>query len=456
MKFTDTFIKNLKPETSKFYKREANGFTVKVWPSGNKTWCYVYTFDGRRKEMKLGEYPAVTLADARTKYNAAYELHKNGVDPGDAEHKQQEGHRASLSVSSLADKYIEEWAKPNKRSWLADKRTLDVEIIPKWGQRKAKDIQRRDVKQLLQDIATRAPVMANRTRALLSKLFNFALEWEIVELNPCMGVKAVIKEEPATRTLTDDEIKELWDALETPGTLYASPEILRCLKLILLTGQRPGEVVGMHSAEIDGQWWTIPAERAKNGRDHRVFLTETARGIIGSKAGFVFESPTSGRIQEDGTPRDPQPIAVNALAHVTRRNVEKPKDVSDTEPTNEADQEETDTIRRKLIMQPWTPHDLRRTCATKLSELGYTDEIIDAVLNHKKKGIVATYNLNRYDREKQKALETWGRKLDSIITGTVEGYHSPNGNEAKAGTASRTGNVVDLNSARHSRARAAA
>ena len=71
MKFTDVFIKNLKPEQAKYYKREGNGFTIKVWPSGAKTWLYIYTIDGKRKEIKLGEYPAMKLADARIKYNDA-------------------------------------------------------------------------------------------------------------------------------------------------------------------------------------------------------------------------------------------------------------------------------------------------------------------------------------------------------------------------------------------------
>lgn len=357
------------------------------------------------------------LADARTKYNAAYELHKNGIDPGAVERQEKQERRLAPTVDDLADDYIKKWAKPRKRSWEGDKRTLDVEIIPKWGKRKAKEIKRRDVVLLLEEIAERAPVMANRTRALLSKVFNFALEREIVEVNPCTGVKPAVKEEPTVRALADDEIKELWVALDTPGVLHVSPEVSRCLQLILLTGQRPGEVVGMHSAEIDGTWWTIPAERAKNGREHRVFLTPTAKKIIGDKTGYIFESPKKGKA-----------IAVNALAHVTRLNVEKPKEVKEQaqetpEPLQQkqADQEAPAIVRRKLVMPKWTPHDLRRTAATKLSELGYTDEIIDSVLNHKKKGIVATYNRNRYDREKQQALEAWERKLKSITSGKETG-----------------------------------
>jgi len=413
--FTDTYIKKLKPVDAKYTRSEGNGFTVRVMPSGVKTFLYLYTINGKRREMALGHYDPDfsdatgrgSLAVLREKFEDARRKVNKGIDPLEEEEHERRERQLAPTVADLADEYLEKWAKPRKRSWEADKRTLDVEIVPKWAKRKAKEIKRRDVVLLLEEIAKRAPVMANRTRALLSKLFNFALEREIVEVNPCTGVKPAVKEEPTTRSLSEDEIREVWTALETPGVLHVSPEIARCIKLILLTGQRPGEVVGMHTAEIDGAWWTIPAERAKNGREHRVYLTQTAREIIGDTSGLVFESPRGGKA-----------IAVNALAHVTRRNVARPTEAPiPSARIEETDQEEPATIRRKLIMQPWTPHDLRRTTATKLSELGYTDEIIDAVLNHKKKGIVATYNRNRYDKEKQTALEAWERKLQQIVTG---------------------------------------
>ena len=135
-----------------------------------------------------------------------------------------------------------------------------------------------------------------------------------------------------------------------------------------------------------------------------MFLTATAKRIIGDKIGFIFESPRGGKA-----------IEVNALAHVVRRTVEGTK----TGPATTV--EEVSAEYSKIVMAKWTPHDLRRTAATKMSELGFMDEMIDAVLNHKKRGIVATYNRNRYDREKQMALEAWERKLLAITKGKSEG-----------------------------------
>ena len=393
-KFTDKFIKSLKPAEKEYWTREGLGFCVRVYPTGEKAWYYIFTFESRKRYMHLGEgsYPDVSLETARKAFDVAKVKVANGIDPiAEKEMATQELH-LSPTVATLADEYIEKWAKPNKKSWAQDKRTLDVEIIPKWGKRKAKDVRRREVVLLLEGIAKRAPVMANRTRALLSKLFNFAIEREIVEVNPCTGVKPLIKEKPVDRNLTEGEITDVWKALSTPGLLHMSLETSRCLRLVLLTGQRPGEVVAMHTSEIDGQWWTLPDP--KNGIAHRVFLTDTALDLIGEKTGFIFESPRTEK--ETG---EAKPIHVNALAHAVRKNLDGPS--------------------CNLTMEPWTPHDLRRTAATKLSELGFLDEVIDVVQNHKKKGMVGTYNRNRYDREKQQACEVWERKLLAITTGAM-------------------------------------
>ncbi len=406
MKFTDKFIKSLLPEPAKYYKREANGFAVKVWPSGVKTWVFIYTFDGKRKEMKLGEYPAVTLADARTGYSAAYELHKNGVDPGDVDRQQKVERRLTPTVAELVTEYIERHAKVKKRSWAKDEAILNRDVIPAWGKRKAKEITKRDVNLVLEGIVDRgAPIMANNCFAVIRKMFNYAVEKDILQSTPCAGVKMPSEKKARERVLTESEIKTFWDNL--PGCAI-TPDLQRALKLILLTGQRPGEVSGMHIDEINGSWWTIPVERSKNKRAHRVHLTATALELIGDTTGkgYIFPTPHKGVERSIGD---------TALAVTVGRNLKFPMtdDKGQTLYTKDGKQA---TVNRIGVDQ-FTPHDLRRTAATVMSQLGEHYEVIDAILNHAKKGIIATYNLNRYDREKQQALESWERKLTAIITG---------------------------------------
>jgi integrase len=150
-----------------------------------------------------------------------------------------------------------------------------------------------------------------------------------------------------------------------------------------------------------------------------VFLTDTAINLIGElevldkktkkmkPKGYLFPCPHTKKIQG---------IAVNALAHVVRRNMAIPVLVNG-KPV--FDKEGKPVTENMLGVADFTPHDLRRTAATFMSQLGFMDEVIDAVLNHTKQGIIRTYNLNRYDKEKQMALEAWERKLLSIISGST-------------------------------------
>jgi integrase len=171
---------------------------------------------------------------------------------------------------------------------------------------------------------------------------------------------------------------------------------------------RPGEVIGMRSAEIDGRWWTIPSKRAKNDRSHRVYLTDLALGLIGDgqEKDFLFPCPHKDKIKK---------IEAHALGVAVRRNLAWPITDSKGNPLFDADGKSA--TENKLGVDQFTQHDLRRTAATFLAEMGTMDEVIDAVLNHAKQGVIKVYNQYRYDKEKQMALEAWERKLNSIIIG---------------------------------------
>ena len=172
MKFTNKTIENLKPREKMYQVREANGFGIRVLPSGFKQWIYVYTFDGRRRQMNLGQYPTVSLADARTDHAAAYSLLHNPDNPRDPQeerdHKQgadraaREARRQAPTVSDLADEYMKRHAKVNKResSWREDQRLLEKNILPAWGDLKAAEIRKRDCMLLLESYQDR-PALCN-------------------------------------------------------------------------------------------------------------------------------------------------------------------------------------------------------------------------------------------------------------------------------------------------------
>ena len=403
--FTDTMIRKLKPEEAEYTRSEGNGFTIIVRPTGSKTWLYLYAIDSKRRKMNLGCYPEVTLETARGKFEDARRKVKNGVDPlAEIEEIKQE-RRQAPTVADLITEYIEKHAKPTKRSWSEDERILNKDALETWGKRKAKDIKKRDVVLLLEAIVERgSPGSANSNFKIIRKMFRFAVQRDILEHSPCDGVVMPAPLNRGDRVLTEKEIKTLWHALPS---CPISEEIVRAIKIILLTGQRPGEVIGMHSNEIDDRWWTIPSERAKNGSAHRVYLADTVLELIGDTTGkgFIFQAP---RAEID------QPVRRLSISQAVARSLAAPVKIQGKQAFDGQGQPLTEN---KIGVADFVPHDLRRSAATFMSQLGELDEVIDAVLNHTKQGIIRTYNLNRYDREKQKALESWERKLQAIIAG---------------------------------------
>jgi len=381
MKFTDILVKNLKPQETKFYKREGNGFAICIYPSGVKSWYFIYSIEGVRRSIALGNYPAVTLSEARSRYNKLWEVWRSGADPAAKPVRE-----VIPTVAKLVEEYLDKHARPKKRSWKTDERLLKKEVNPLWGKLKVNEIRKRDVILLLEGVVERgAPATSNTLLMVTRKMFNFAVERDILAArdNPFLGVKPLSEIVRGDRTLSEAEIKVFWNTLES---LPIEDKTRRMLKLILVTGQRPGEVSAMHAREIDGDWWTIPAERSKNKKAHRVFLTPLAQGLIGEKAGYIFPARSDA-----GKP----------MGRISGTNAVK-----------------THCDLGSFGFPPFTPHDLRRTVATHMPRIGILREHREVVLNHTMTTLEGTYDLYSYDKEKQRALERWSRELERIVSGS--------------------------------------
>lgn len=405
--FTDKLLSSLKPTEKKYIRSEGNGFTIVVWPSGIKSWRYRYSFEGKAREMHLGEYPAVSMETARNKFEDARRQVKNDIDPMTVAEEIKLERKRTPILSDFVDDYIRIYAKPKLKSWEKIERSLKRVFVPVLGKKKITDIKRRDIVVILDEVAGRAPVMANRLLAYTRHLFAWAVDRDALEINPLAGMKRPGgSEEPRQRNLSDEEIKTLWKALDAPD-LNMTDEIKRAVKLVLVTAQRPGEVIGIHAEEIDGHWWTIPASRAKNGLAHRVYLTQMALSLLGDTTGKGYVFKTAGK--ED------LPMTELAMNTAIRRHLLWPlKDAKGNPLYNKDGKPATEN---RLGVDHLTPHDLRRTAASGISNIDFIDEHVDALLNHKKAGIKRVYILNKYDKEKQMMLEAWERKLTSIITG---------------------------------------
>ncbi|MFA7060187.1 MAG: integrase arm-type DNA-binding domain-containing protein [Pedobacter sp.] len=372
MKFTDRFLQSIKSPEKEYCIREGHGFTLRVLPSGVKTFQYIYTLNGKRHRMNLGQYPATTLADAREKFRAAAIMVGKGISP--LEQPVATEPEAALTIQKLVADYkafVElHMAKSTANETV---RTVDKYIIPVWKERNAQEIRRKNAISLIDPIAATAPGQARGVMKIARAMFNYALDRELVEINPFTRLPAAvpsIKPVSTSRTLSDAEIKSVWDTIHSK-TPPGSAETRRALLLILITAQRPGEVAGLAWSEIEKKWWTIPQERIKTRihrqESHRVFLTPIALRIIGKNPGYsdyVFPGPAV--IDPVDQKAVFPPLQRKALSHMVC------DERAGGRPAGEG--KKTEAMAEYFGLPRWTPHDLRRTAATKMSELGCPDE----------------------------------------------------------------------------------
>ena len=232
------------------------GFGVRVFASGRRSWFVRYRTNGRQVRSGLGQYPQVGVAEAREL--AQVKMNEpTTVETG------------AVTVTDLVELYQELHA-PKKRqsSRVEDDRIIAKDIRPNLGTELLTNVGVAEVAGVIDGVARRgSPIMANRTRALLSKLWAFGMARGLVSSNPVTATERPGVERPRERVLSDDEIRQLWTVWESEGSLMSS-----LFQLLMLTAQRSGEVKAMAWDEIDGELWTIPAEKAKNSRSHDVPL----------------------------------------------------------------------------------------------------------------------------------------------------------------------------------------
>ncbi len=353
------------------------GFGVRVSPQGDKTFFVMFRVNGQRRRLTLGKYPVITIADARRAARKALGQVAAGHDP--AGERPQPPAKAYL-VGQLIEDYLERYARPRKRSWREDERLLRRDVQPRWEDRPAGEIKRGDVRALLETILARgAPIAANRTRAVIGKMFAWAVDQDLLDSNPCTGLKRVAPEQRRDRVLTEKEIHLLWWALEAED-----PSIRDAMRLLLLTAQRSSEVKGIRQEQIQGDLWTVPSSITKNKRTHLVPLSRQVLAVLDERraAGtpLLIESPR----------RQGEPLSEGALSHAAVR------------------------LSRKLGFS-FSPHDLRRTAGTYLPSLGVQRFVVSRILNHTDSSVTGVYDLYSYLPEKRAALQAWADHLDTLI-----------------------------------------
>jgi integrase len=389
---TDRTVRSLKPPPAgrlDVWDEDFPGFGLRISAEGRRSWILMYRLGRKVRRLTLGRFPTLGLAEARDAARDALREAAKGDDPG----RRKIAERRAETFADLAREYIERHAS-KKRSGREDIRLLNgsphkkrtgkrphVPLVTRWGDRRIKDIKRRDVRELLDEVAARAPIMANRTLALVRKMFNFAIERDWLEANPCHMVKPPGDERQRERVLSEDEIRLVWRALDDE-----SPLIAALFRIRLLTAQRGGEIHGAAWSEFDlaAGWWTIPAERSKNGLAHRLPLSPQAVRILKTWRETVDDSPWVFPSSRKTGPH---------IAHA-QKAIER-------------------VVRASGV--PFRGHDLRRTAASLMVGGGVPRLVVSKILNHVETGVTAVYDRHSYDLEKRAALDFWDRRLAAIV-----------------------------------------
>lgn len=389
------------------------GFAVRVFPTGRRVFTLLYRLKGGRTRKKeridLGTYPPISLAQARalaTKLKAEIQL---GNDPRRNLKPDDEPTAIEAGGGSLfRDVCLAYLAHPTGGGRLRAattlphyERLLDAEILPAFGGRVPGGITRVEVRQWSEALAAKKPVVANRSFAIMRRIFEWALSRDLVESTPFSGIHKPAQETARERVLSDDEIRRVFEALQDERPIIAG-----LWELLFFTGVRPGSALAARweHVNLDEALWDVP-------------ITKKARGTSDG-SGKPFVVPLS-------------PQAIHALRVLTPFAAHSPFVFPGGSPRRKAlsaernlfsPQKSAERIRERAGLADFSLRDIRRTVATGLGRLGVAPATIARVLDHTIQGVgQVTHVYAKYDylAEKREALEAWGRFVAKLLGRTV-------------------------------------
>ena len=420
---------------------EYAGLRVKCGATGLKTFFYRYKSPetGKLTQLKIGNYPSVSLASARVELEQLKVMRRSGVCPKAERDRVIEKEKAeklaaqqtrsirAFTVTDLVELYLTEFIEdriildkkdPAKKKRIAGarkpkgqaetRRTLHGDAVRALGDKPASEVTRKDVISLVMDIVNRgANVQAGNVLRELSAAYEYSIGLERFNddfANPALLAKAGLKQarvkltsNKGKRVLSDKELSKLLAWL--PGSGFSATQ-KNVIRLTLWTGCRTGEVCEAAWENIDLEQQTWHMKDSKNGAERYVQLSNQAVEFLKllklSTVQYPFQSVKTGK-----------PIQQKSLSEM-KWQLKNPDKL---------------TNRRKLraeqtwltSIDDWSPHDLRRTVRTGLSRLGCPNEVAEAILGHSKKGIEGTYDLHSYEKECKAWLQKWADHLDGLF-----------------------------------------
>ena len=397
-KFDHHQLESLGPEDKaiEYFDVITSGLGMRVSVKGTKSFFYRYRFHGRNKRYNIGSFPGISLKLARQRALELKVSVSNGVDPQLVKEKKKAPPPRVVLFADIVEAYKQNYLPRLREATSREyERILAKELMPLLRHKPVEKIERRELVHLLEAIGNHrgAKTLANRVRAVLSSVYSFGVNTGRVPFNPVLTIKKTQKEVSRDRIYSKEELKTLWDAFEAQEEPISS-----YYKCLLLLGQRAGETRRMKWEDIDlkKEIWVIPKEETKAARLHIVPLPKIATELLThlksiSSDTYVFESSRkSGR-----------PIR---WTHKASARISEHSGVHD-----------------------FKIHDLRRTMASGLAELGISRTVIGKVINHKgisgDNSVTAIYDRYDYLEEKREALENWSQHLALFTKTQLEFNH---------------------------------
>ena len=383
------------PDSGRAYSRSEKGLRLVLGqkPSSLKSWELTYYLFGKKTRYILGHFPSdFNLHDARIERDRLKSLVKQGICP------KQEAERLvmvkklaaaqRITFADLRQRYDEQYLlKKPLKSRPEVIRVLRTKFEA-WDGLEPQEINRMMITERLDQIELDGPVIRNRSHSYLRKMLSFAVEKSIVDINNAKGISK-LPEQSKKRYLSADEIRYFWDEIEKQNFSLST---VIALRLMLVTGQRGGEILTMKPEHVDGEWWTQPD--SKNGLKHRTYLTPMAVNLItqaeeaSPNKHYVFGSGSSGHAN-GGT-------LSKALKRWGKRKLEP------------------------MAIPAFTPHDLRRTMATNLGNMEIDRFAQDKILNHVDRTVGGIYDVGDYDQLKLRTMPLWETRLKLLLENNQE------------------------------------
>jgi integrase len=344
MALTETYLKKLSDPHKEKLIGDERGLYIRCYPSGRRSWLYRTRKGGTWKTRNLGEWPAISLAEAR---NKAAALSKRTLPE-------------AFTFGALLDEWFQRRIEPRYKV------TKNIETYVDKGKQALGNVPldqltTKRLTDVLIDYATVSPVASNRCLSNWKLAFRYAVERGLIDRSPLENTTSAVAggdEKTRDRVLTDAEIRALWADQHEHAPL---------LRFLLLTGLRISEGQAAQKKHVEGDILHVPEN--KSSRPHWVYIPPLARELIGDDDGYLFAQRSNTAVQ----------------------------------------------ARLKRQGMGWTPHDLRRTFATRMAGLGVATHVIEKCLNHAMGGVLATYNRHAYEKEREEAAIRWAEEVLRIV-----------------------------------------